>query len=469
MAERRSDPKLPVRPTVEAVWEITLRCNLRCIHCGSRAGDARKRELSTEEALDVVDQLAEVGVTVVVLIGGEAYLRRDWEIIARAVVEAGMSCGMTTGGWGLTREMAHRMAATGMTTVSVSVDGLQATHDDLRGRRGSWRRAMDALSNLADAGFRPNANTQLNRRSIPELPAIYLNLLDAGIKGWQVQFTGPMGRAADEPELLVQPFELPVAHDVLARVAARAWADGIIVAPGFNVGYFGPHERVIRGGGAPYAFWQGPDQGLRTLGIESDGTVKPDATLPTAAYAAGNLLDARLADLLEEPIMSYAALLTPQRLSGFCATCSFADLCLGGDPWMAHLLTGAIGNNPFCDYRARSLAAQGRRERVVIVSPAPGDPYDMADCTTVVEQCRAPLPPARPAPLSAEDIQWPLDWTDAPLHRRARSAGRDVEISPPTHGRLPRPRPGNPRRRVGQLIAMKRKLDALEDVRPNGP
>lgn len=457
---------VPVRPTVEAVWEITLRCNLRCIHCGSRAGDARERELRTDEALDLVDQLAQAGVTVVVLIGGEAYLRKDWEIIARAIVNAGMECGMTTGGWGVTAPMAHRIAATGITTVSVSVDGLEATHDKLRARSGSWQRAMDAIRNLGAAGFRPNANTQLNRWSIPELPAIYMNLLDAGIKGWQLQFTGPMGRAADEPWLMVQPFELPVAHDVLARVAARAWADGVVLSPGLNVGYFGPHERVIRGDGAPYAFWQGPDQGLRTLGIESDGTVKPEATLPTTAYKAGSLLDARLIDLLDEPIMSYAAQLTPERLSGFCATCEFGDVCLGGDPWMAHLLTGAVGNNPFCDHRARSLAARGDRERVVMESPAPGDPYDMAGCTTVIEDYGAKSPPTSPPSLTAEDIWWPPGWTEPPIHHRGRSVGRDVELSPPTDYRLPRPRPGNPRQRVGQLIAVKRKLDAIDAREP---
>src|SRR6202050_4063450 len=69
---------------VHAVWEITLACDLACRHCGSRAGHGRPDELSTEECLDLVDQMGELGVKECTLIGGEAYLRPDWiEIIRR--------------------------------------------------------------------------------------------------------------------------------------------------------------------------------------------------------------------------------------------------------------------------------------------------------------------------------------------------------------------------------------------------
>src|SRR3954454_11202994 len=87
-----------------AVWEITLKCDLACNHCGSRAGRARPDELSTTEALDLVTQMADLGVKEVTLIGGEAYLREDWTEIARAVRQKGMLCSVTSGGRGLTPE-----------------------------------------------------------------------------------------------------------------------------------------------------------------------------------------------------------------------------------------------------------------------------------------------------------------------------------------------------------------------------
>src|SRR5207253_8398207 len=120
-----------------AVWEITLKCNLACAHCGSRAGDARPDELSTEEAVDLVRQMAEVGIGEVSIIGGEAFLRPDWLEIAEAINRHGMVCTMTTGGYGISRETARRMKAAGIARVSVSVDGLEGAHDLQRGREGS--------------------------------------------------------------------------------------------------------------------------------------------------------------------------------------------------------------------------------------------------------------------------------------------------------------------------------------------
>jgi MoaA/NifB/PqqE/SkfB family radical SAM enzyme len=73
------------------VWELTLKCDLACGHCGSRAGKPRDRELETAEALDLVEQLADMGAREVTLIGGEAYLRDDWHLIARAIAYSGLT------------------------------------------------------------------------------------------------------------------------------------------------------------------------------------------------------------------------------------------------------------------------------------------------------------------------------------------------------------------------------------------
>ena len=80
----RFSSRVILRRSTYAVWEITLKCNLACIHCGSRAGPGRENELSTAEALDLVRQLDEVGIREVSLIGGEAFLRPDWLEIATA-------------------------------------------------------------------------------------------------------------------------------------------------------------------------------------------------------------------------------------------------------------------------------------------------------------------------------------------------------------------------------------------------
>jgi MoaA/NifB/PqqE/SkfB family radical SAM enzyme len=116
-----------------AVWEITLACNLHCKLCGSRAGKVRRNELSTEEAFDLVGQLAAIGVRDVGLIGGEVHLRKDWVEIVAAIVRAGMNCSIQTGGRSFTAAVAAKAAAAGLSGAGVSIDGLRENHDFIRG------------------------------------------------------------------------------------------------------------------------------------------------------------------------------------------------------------------------------------------------------------------------------------------------------------------------------------------------
>src|SRR5205823_12240583 len=105
----------------------------------------------------------ELGVIEVVLIGGESYLRADWcEIIAR-IAERGMEPLLTTGGRGMTAERAQAAAAAGLLSASVSLDGLQAAHDEQRGVAGAYAAALTAMANLRAAGVGVSANTQINR------------------------------------------------------------------------------------------------------------------------------------------------------------------------------------------------------------------------------------------------------------------------------------------------------------------
>ncbi len=193
---------------IYAVWEVTLRCDLACRHCGSRAGRARPDELTTDEALDLVRQMAELGVQEVTLIGGEAYLRDDWLDLIRAVTSRGMTCNMTTGARAFTRERAEAARAAGLEGVSVSVDGLRATHDALRAFDGSFDAAMAGMKHAAAAGLRVSANTQINRDNLAEIEPLFDALAGAGITAWQIQITTAMGRAADEPEILLEPFQM---------------------------------------------------------------------------------------------------------------------------------------------------------------------------------------------------------------------------------------------------------------------
>ncbi|WP_375511288.1 nif11-class peptide radical SAM maturase 3 [uncultured Nostoc sp.] len=402
-----------------AVWEITLKCNLACQHCGSRAGHTRANELSTAEALDLVKQMAEVGITEVTIIGGEAFLRPDWLEIAQAITSSGMLCGMTTGGYGITLDTARRMKEAGIRVVSVSVDGLEATHDRVRGRQGSWQWAFKTMSNLKEAGIPFGCNTQINRLSAPEFPRIYEHLRDAGIFAWQIQLTVPMGNAADNSEILLQPYELLDVYPMIARVAQRAKREGVQVQPGNNIGYYGPYERMLRGGGDAWTFWQGCSAGLSAIGIEADGAIKGCPSLPTTAYTGGNIRDYSLRTIIEETeeLRFNLGADTPKGTShlwGFCKTCEFAQLCRGGCSWTAHVFFDKRGNNPYCHHRALTQEKGGIRERVFLQRRADGNPFDNGEFGLIEEPINAPWAENDPLHFTSDRIQWPKGWEEEP-------------------------------------------------------
>jgi radical SAM protein with 4Fe4S-binding SPASM domain len=370
---------------IYAVWEITLRCDLACTHCGSRAGRARPDELSTEQALDVVRQLADLGVKEVTLIGGEAYLRDDWTAIAAAVRAHAMQCSITTGGRGMGPDRAAAAKHAGVQSVSVSVDGLRSTHDALRGMHGSFDAAIAAMRNLRAAGVPVAANTQINRRNLPELEAIFDVIAAERAHGWQVQLTAAMGRAADDPTLLLEPHQV---LDLIPRLAAlkpRADAERVRIFPGNNVGYFGPYESTLR------AHYPGKHAGScgagrLTIGLEANGDVKGCPSLPSADYVGGNVRDHALRDIWEraEPLR-FTRERTVAELWGHCRSCYYAEACLGGCSWTTHVLFGKPGNNPFCHHRALELAKRGLRERLRRTAEAEGRPFDHARFEIVEE------------------------------------------------------------------------------------
>ena len=362
---------------VHVVWEITLACDLKCQHCGSRAGRRRPDELTTAECLDLVAQLARLGTREVTLIGGEAYLRRDWVEIVRAVRAHGMDCAMQTGALHLNEERIRQAAEAGIQAIGVSVDGLEELHDRLRGVKGSFAAAFEALRLLRKHGVASSVNTQITSQVLPELRELCELFIEAGAKNWQVQLTVAMGRAADNPELLLQPYQLLELMPLLAELFWTGVERGMLLQPGNNVGYFGPYESVWRGNGDDRVHWSSCNAGENTMGIEADGTIKGCPSLPTVGYAGGNVRDLTLEKIWRDtPELNFNQTRAGEELWGFCHGCYYADSCRGGCTWLSHSLFGRPGNNPYCHHRVLELNARGLRERVAPAAPAPGLSFD---------------------------------------------------------------------------------------------
>jgi radical SAM protein with 4Fe4S-binding SPASM domain len=399
MDEDRRTVRPGVDPVVpqHVVWELTMRCDHACAHCGSRAAKARPDELGTAELLEVAQAVVDLGCREVALIGGEAYLHPGMYDVTRFFVQRDVRVIMQTGGRGLTPRVARRCADAGMSQIGVSVDGPEDAHDLLRASPGSHRAALQALRNARDVGLITSVNTQVNALSFDRLPETLAELRPLGIRAWRAQLTAPMGRAADRPEWLLQPWQILEVIDTLGamqlELAQEARDAGLPpsrifdIQLGNNLGYFGPHEQILRSTPGGEATWyNGCQAGLHVMGIESDGTIKACPSLPTAPYVGGNVRDRSLAGIWQDaPAMRFTRDRSTDELWGFCGTCMYAETCMGGCSFTAHTTMGRRGNNPFCYHRAATLRKRGLRERLVQRQTAAGDPYDFGRFEVVEE------------------------------------------------------------------------------------
>jgi Y-X(10)_GDL-associated radical SAM protein len=411
---------------VHVVWEITLACNLKCRHCGSRAGRPRPHELSTEECLGVVDQLARLGTRELTLIGGEAYLRRDWTEILRAARRHGMYCAIQTGARNLTDGRLAAAVEAGLQGLGVSIDGLPELHDRIRGVPGSYAMAIDALRRAKAAGLRTSVNTQIGAETMTQLPAIMDRIIAAGATHWQIQLTVAMGNAVDHDELLLQPYQLLELMPLLARLHHEGLDRGLLMIVGNNIGYFGPYERIWRDQEIEAQHWSGCNAGQTTMGLESDGTVKGCPSLSTTGYAGGNVRDLALADIWNHgEAIHFGRLRSADSLWGFCRGCYYAEVCRGGCTWTADSLFGRPGNNPYCHHRALELAQRGLRERVVKVREAPDASFAIGEFELILE----PIPGrAGEAGSGAEPLAPPVQAGGlVQLGRTAAGSGRAVD------------------------------------------
>jgi Y-X(10)_GDL-associated radical SAM protein len=416
--QRRADDFLKHVP-VHVVWELTLACDLKCKHCGSRAGAKRTGELTTQECIEVVHALARLEAREVTLIGGEAYLRADWIEIVRAIRAQGMRCTMQTGGRNLNEARLSAAIEAGLQGIGVSIDGLAALHDELRGVAGSFDKAMATISLARLHALGVGVNTQVGSQTMPQLPALMDAIIDAGVTHWQIQLTVAMGNAVDNDSVLLQPYQLRELMPLLARLYREGLDRGLLMVVGNNIGYFGPYEHLLRGTGDESVHWSGCAAGQNVIGIEADGTVKGCPSLRTNGYAGGNVRHASLQDIwnhAEE--IHFGRMRSVDDLWGFCRTCYYADVCRAGCTWTGDSLFGRPGNNPYCHYRVLKLEEQGLRERIAKKQDAPNSPFAIGEFELIQE----PVPgrdDVTNLPAAANGNVGPLIQLGLPRKKRA--------------------------------------------------
>ncbi len=345
------------RPPGRALWEITHRCDLRCEHCLVEGGSEPGPELTTVEALDVVDQLAELGVRAVTLSGGEPLLRPDWRVLARAVRERGMLLRLSTNGHRLDEEVLGELRHLGTEQVLVSLDGVRETHDAIRrpvraGAPSSFDRVMHALDLLRPMPIVSVVITSVSRPNLDELPRIKRILAERGVQRWIVQLAHATGRPrrrreGPQEDLLLAPAQM----EALAATLLELAADPVLPPQVFNsIGYLSPEEPLLRSSGRPGdpRFWRGCHCGISVLGIEPDGGVKGCANQVGEPFVVGSLRDEPLARIWHDVERWHWLWPDVSRMRGACAECPLAEVCGAGCTALAYASTGQLFDNPYC-------------------------------------------------------------------------------------------------------------------------
>ncbi|MFA5138180.1 MAG: radical SAM protein [Elusimicrobiota bacterium] len=326
----------PFKPRVVG-WELTLRCNMQCIHCGSSAGNPRPDEMNEAEGFSLIDQMVELGTEIVTLSGGEPLTQPSWPKYAERLVKAGVATYMITNGLLLEKSL-PAVVGSGLKRIGISFDGTEKTHDFIRNRQGSFTAARRAAGKAKGAGLTVGAITHVSRANFQDLEGMYRAFTEIPLDYWQIQITFKQGRMKEHDTLSLDPKELPA----LARFVSEKQAlQGLDVVAGDNLGYY--CEPDIR-----KKPWKGCFAGRHLMGVDADGSIKGCLSLPRE-FVEGNIRKEPLRKIWEDPQrFKYNRYFSPDMLKGHCAGCPKAEPCRGGCTVTAYSATGNRFDNPYC-------------------------------------------------------------------------------------------------------------------------
>jgi MoaA/NifB/PqqE/SkfB family radical SAM enzyme len=160
------------RPVV--VWNVTRRCNLKCVHCYAHAKNLDyNNEMSTLQGKELIDDLARFGAPVILFSGGEPLVRKDLPELAGYAVEKGMRAVISTNGTLITSNTARILKEIGLSYVGISLDGMQEINDRFRGIKGAFQSALQGIKNCQDAGIKVGLRFTINKFNVNEIPHIF--------------------------------------------------------------------------------------------------------------------------------------------------------------------------------------------------------------------------------------------------------------------------------------------------------
>lgn len=334
---------------INAVWEITMGCNMRCKHCGSICEEPLADELTTEEALDLARQLGDIGMKFISLSGGEPTTRKDWPLIAKELRKSGVVPNMISNGWLIDEEVAKTIKEAGIATVAISVDGLKEHHDYMR-REGSYDRCMRSIKALVKAGVPATVISTVSSENIDTLPEMREKFIEQGVSYWQIQTALPMGNFKKDNNM-VNPKDI---DRIIDFAYENLEDDRIIIDLPDCIGYYNLKEIAVKNkrlGTTDYNF-QGCSAGRQSIGILQNGEIVGCTSMRESMYSAGSIREQSLKEIWEDD-NNFTKFRTLKKadLKGVCQTCAYGDICLGGCPNVRICTEGEFySENRFCSY-----------------------------------------------------------------------------------------------------------------------
>ena len=314
-------------------WECTTRCNLHCLHCGSDcAAASNDKDMPLDDFLRAFDTIPKSELPqnfTVVLTGGEPLLRPDLSEIGHALRRRGVGWSMVSNGYLYDRAMHARLMDSGLGALTISLDGLEAEHDWMRGHKGSFQRTLDAIAiAAAERHFNFDVVTCVNQRNLPQLQAIYDLLVSLGVQRWRIFTIIPIGRALGHPELhLTNPQFVQLMEFIKAKREATTQAikhsnNQATMEVTFNCeGYLGRYERRVRQ--TPYFC----HAGINIASVLIDGTICACPNIDRKAFAQGNIYTHNLWQVWQDGFHPFRDRSWARR--GMCKDCKAFNNCLG--------------------------------------------------------------------------------------------------------------------------------------------
>lgn len=337
-------------------WEITRRCNLKCVHCRSSSEMVVKEhpDFSTEEAFRILDDISSYAKPVIVLSGGEPLLKNDVFDIARYGTEKGLRMCLATNGTLITDEICEKIKASGIRIVSLSLDGsTENVHDDFRNERGAFKGTINAAKLFKKHGIDFLINSSFTKRNQEEIPKVYFLAKELGATAWYMFMIVPTGRGEDIMNELISEedyekilewhYEMEKdEHDILVRPTCAPQYYRIVLQKSKEEGVkFEKRTLKFSTGGA-----KGCIAGQIICLIDVDGNVLPCSYFPKSA---GNIREQSFKDIWENSEL-FKEMRDFKKYKGRCGSCEFVNVC-GGCRARAYAIYGDyLEEEPFCSY-----------------------------------------------------------------------------------------------------------------------